>query len=157
MRLAVPFEAALLGCVLAGSAVAADDTVAVDGHAEHKLQLSVVDLKAMPQSAVDVTFETGHGPQSGHYAGALLWDVIQKAGITDEPGAKAKHHLQHALIVTGRDGYAVAVSVGEIDPDFANKTVILVDDGAGKGVRLIVPGDRKGGRDVRDVVRIEIE
>jgi hypothetical protein len=153
MRLAL--AAALL--VLAGSAVAAEPAVDVNGHAEHTLHLTVADLKALPQVSADVSFETGHGQQSAHYTGALLWDVIEKAGITDEPGTKAKHHLQHAVLVTGRDGYAVAVAIGEIDPDFENKTILLVDDGAEKGLRLIVPGDKKGGRAVRDVVRIEIE
>ena len=153
MRLAL--AAALFG--LAGSAYAAEPAVDVNGHAEHALHLTAADLKALPQASADVSFETGHGQESAHYTGALLWDIVGKAGITDEPGAKAKHHLQHALLVTGRDGYAVAVAIGEIDPDFENKTVLLVDDGAEKGLRLVVPGDKKGGRAVRDVVRIEIE
>ena len=153
MRLAL--AAALLA--LAGSAYAAEPAVDVNGHAEHVLHLTAADLKALPQVSADVSFETGHGQESAHYTGALLWDIVGKAGITDEPGAKAKHHLQHALLVTGRDGYAVAVAIGEIDPDFENKTVLLVDDGAEKGLRLVVPGDKKGGRAVRDVVRIEIE
>lgn len=153
MRLAL--AAALFG--LAGSAYAAEPAVDVNGHAEHVLHLTAADLKALPQVSADVGFETGHGQESAHYTGALLWDIVGKAGITDEPGAKAKHHLQHALLVTGRDGYAVAVAIGEIDPDFENKTVLLVDDGAEKGLRLVVPGDKKGGRAVRDVVRIEIE
>jgi hypothetical protein len=149
--------AALFGLALAGTAGAAEPGVDVGGHAEHTLHLGAADLKALPQASADFSFETGHGQQSDHYTGALLWDVVQKAGITDEPGAKAKHHLQHAVIVTGRDGYAVAVAIGEIDPDFENKTILLVDDGAEKGIRLIVPGDKKGGRAVRDVVKIEIE
>ena len=153
MRLAL--AAALFG--LAGSAYAAEPAVDVNGHAEHVLHLTAADLKALPQVSADVSFETGHGQESAHYTGALLWDIVGKAGITDEPGAKAKHHLQHALLVTGRDGYAVAVAIGEIDPDFENKTVLLVDEGAEKGLRLVVPGDKKGGRAVRDVVRIEIE
>jgi hypothetical protein len=155
VRLAL--AAALLGLVLAGGAGAADPGIDVGGHAEHALHLTASDLKALPQASADVSFETGHGQQSGHYTGALLWDVVQKAGIADAPGAKAKHHLQHAVLVTGRDGYEVAVAIGEIDPDFENKTVLLVDDGAEQGIRLIVPGDKKGGRAVRDVVRIEIE
>lgn len=153
MRLAL--AAALFG--LAGGAYAAEPAVDVNGHAEHALHLTAADLKALPQASADVSFETGHGQQSAHYTGALLWDVVEKAGVADEPGAKAKHHLQHAVLVTGRDGYAVAVAIGEIDPDFENKTILLVDDGAEKGFRLIVPGDKKGGRAVRDVVRIEIE
>ena len=149
---------AVLGLALAGQA-AADDApgIAVAGHAEHPLRLGLPDLKALPQHAVDVTFESAHGQQSGHYGGALLWDVVQKAGIAEAPDSKAKHHLQHALLVTGRDGYTVAVAVGEIDPDFEGKTIILTDDGGPGGIRLIVPGDKHGGRDVRDVVRIEVQ
>jgi hypothetical protein len=153
VRLAL--AAVLLG--LASAAVAAEPGIDVGGHAEHVLHLSAADLKALPQASADVSFETGHGQQSGHYTGALLWDVLEKAGITDEPGAKVKHHLQHAVLVTGRDGYAVVIAVGEIDPEFENKTVLLVDDGAEQGIRLIVPGDKRGGRSVHDVVRVEIE
>jgi hypothetical protein len=143
--------------LIAGAAAAAEPGIEIGGHAEHTLHLNAADLKALPQVTADVSFETGHGQQSGHYSGALLWDVVDKAGITDAPDAKAKHHLQHAVLVTGRDGYAVAVAIGEIDPDFENKTILLVDEGAEKGIRLVVPGDKKGGRAVRDVVKIEIE
>jgi len=131
--------------------------VAIDGHVEHALQLTIADLRAMPQQAIDVTFTSGKGPQSDHFTGALLWDVVQKAGIADGADAVAKHHLQHVVLVSGRDGYTVAVSIGEIDPAFEGKSVILVDDDADKGVRLVVPGDKRGGRNVRDVVRIDIE
>ena len=154
MRLAA---AVLVGLIWAGQAGAAEPALDVAGHAEHTLHLTAADLKALPQAAADISFETGHGQESAHYAGALLWDVVEKVGITDEPGAKAKHHLQHALLVTGRDGYQVAVAIGEIDPEFENKTVLLVDDGPEKGIRLVVPGDKHGGRAVRDVVKIEIE
>jgi hypothetical protein len=143
--------------VLGTTAHAAEPGIEVGGHAEHALHLNEADLKALPQVTADVSFETGHGQQSGHYSGALLWDVVDKAGITDAPGANAKHHLQHAVLITGRDGYEVAVAIGEIDPDFENKTILLVDEGAEKGIRLVVPGDKKGGRAVRDVVKIEIE
>ena len=158
MKRAGLLAAALLGiAAMAGAAPDAAKPITVDGHAEHTLQLGLDDLKALPQNTIDVTFTTGHGLQTGHFTGALLWDVIQKAGIVDEAGAKAKHHLQHTLLVTGRDGYAVAVSLGEIDPEFEGKTVLLTDDNAAEGVRLVVPGDKAGGRSVRDVVRIEIE
>jgi hypothetical protein len=140
-----------------GAAPPSAGSITIDGHVEHALQLTIDDLRAMPQQAIDVTFTSGKGSQSDHFTGALLWDVVQKAGITDGADAAAKHHLQHALLVTGRDGYTVAVSIGEIDPAFEGKSVILADDDADKGVRLVVPGDKQGGRNVRDVVRIEIE
>jgi hypothetical protein len=129
--------------------------LAITGHVEHELHLSAAELGQLPQTAVDVSFQTGHGPQSGHFTGPLLWDVVQKAGITDEAGSKVKHHLQHAVLAISSDGYTVAIAIGEIDPDFEGKSVILaLDDG---GVRLIVPQDELGGRDVHDVVRIEVD
>ena len=148
---------AIAALALGAADALAPDAMTVDGHAEHVLHLTLAQLKAMQQHELDISFETGHGPQSGHYAGALLWDVVQQAGIVDEPSAKAKHHLQHALRVTGRDGYVVAVALGEIDPDFEGKTVILGEDSEAGRIRLIVPGDKHGGRNVRDVVRVEIE
>ncbi|HEX4081153.1 MAG TPA: hypothetical protein VHX61_19995 [Rhizomicrobium sp.] len=47
------------------------------------------------------------------------------------------------------------------NPDFEGKNVILAYAKDGKlapadGIRLIVPGDHHGGRDVRDVVTIEV-
>jgi hypothetical protein len=129
--------------------------IEIAGHVEHELHLSAAELGQLPQTAVDVSFMTGHGPQSGHFSGPLLWDVVQKAGITDEAGSKVKHHLQHMVLAIGSDGYRVAIAIGEIDPEFEGKSVILaLGDG---GVRLIVPQDKLGGRDVHDVVRLEVE
>jgi hypothetical protein len=141
-----------------GAAAGADPPagIALSGHVEHELRLTIADLRALPQTGIDVSFQTGHGPESGHFTGALVWDVVQKAGITDTAGPKSRHHLQHAVLVSGRDGYTVALSVGELDPDFEGKQAILTVDGA-DGARLIVPGDKKGGRDVRDVVAIEVD
>ncbi len=155
-RLAV--ACSLLGLAIPALAGSVSGTgIAVGGHVEHALHLTITELNAMPRHSVDVAFETSHGPQSGHFSGALLWDLVEKSGIAEGSGTKSKHHLQHAVLITGRDGYAVTVSVGEIDPDFEGKSVILADDDAAKGARLIVPGDKHGGRDVRDVVSIDIE
>ncbi|HLY59051.1 MAG TPA: molybdate ABC transporter substrate-binding protein, partial [Stellaceae bacterium] len=111
--------------------------VAIAGKVAHPATLTPADLAAMKQVSVDVSFATGHGQESGHYTGALLWDVVDKAGFADSDG---RHHLRLSIVVTGRDGYAVALSVGEISPDFEAKQVILAADGK-DGIRLIVPGD----------------
>ena len=87
--------------------------------------------------------------------------MLSNAGIVDQGGKSA--HLHHTIIVTGRDGYAVALALGEIDPKFENKSVILAYAKDGQpldpsmGIRLIVPGDQHGGRSVRDVVKIELQ
>jgi hypothetical protein len=63
---------------------------------------------------VDVTFETDQGEKSGRYTGVLLWSLIEKAGLADVSAKNAA--LRHTLLITGRDGYAVALAVGEVDP-----------------------------------------
>jgi hypothetical protein len=106
---------------------------------------------------VDVEMESHHGKQSGHFTGAALVDILKDAGVTDAP-AKGSH-LTHVLIVHGGDGYTVAVAMGEIDPEFEGKQVIVAysKDGQPDNPRLIVPGDHKAGRSVHDVVEIEVK
>jgi hypothetical protein len=65
------------------------------------------------------------------------------------------------VAITGRDGYAVALAVGELDPHYEGKSVILAYAGGEPPAsiaarRLVVPGDKHGGRSVRDVTSIEV-
>jgi hypothetical protein len=134
-------------------------TPVLQGAVEQRLVLDDTLLKSLPAVSVDVTFETGEGKKSGHYTGVLLWSLIEKAGLIDEPGKNSA--LKHTLIVTGRDGYVVALAVGELDPHYEGKSVILAYAGgepltSNTALRLIVPGDVHGGRSVRDVLTIEV-
>ena len=158
-----PLVVALVLAAGIGLAFAADrpssGVLLIDGQIVHPTRLSADDLKTLPETDLDVTFMTGHGQESGHYAGALLWTVLDQAGLADTQG---KHpDLHHSLIATGRDGYTIAFSFGEIDPDFGNKTVIVAYAKDGKplgadGLQLVVPGDKHGARDIRDLVHIEV-
>jgi len=134
--------------------------IAISGRVQHPQILSPGDLQRLPPTQVQISFVTGHGTETGAYTGALLWTVLDNAGLVDEPGRNAR--LRHTFLVSGRDGYAVALSEAELDPDFEGKQVILAyaKDGkpldAGDGIRLIVPNDRHGGRAVRDVAEVAV-
>jgi DMSO/TMAO reductase YedYZ molybdopterin-dependent catalytic subunit len=152
--------------VFAGAAVpaVADDTapaVAIAGQVQHPVTLTISDLQKLPRSSVSISFETDHGAESAAYAGALLWTVLANAGPIDAPGKNAK--LRHTYLVTGDDGYAVSLSEGELDPNFEGKSVLLAYEKDGKpldsasGIRLVVPGDKHGGRAVHNVVRIDVQ
>jgi hypothetical protein len=59
-------------------------------------------------------------------------------------------------------GYTAVFALAELSPQFTGRPIQLADhlNGApipGGSVRLIVPGERRAGRSVRDVVRIDIE
>ena len=82
-----------------------------------------------------------------------------KDGAVDP--AKPRRQAGQTVLVTGQDGYAAALAIGEISPDFEGKAVILAESMNGQPLgsshlRLVIPGDRKGARDVRDVVRITV-
>ena len=138
-----------------------DAALTIAGLVQHPLRLTLSELRQLPPTTVDVSFMTSHGQEHAAYTGVSLWLLIERAGIADEAGTN-HHHLQHSLLVSGRDGYAVALSVGELDPNFEGKAVILAyarDDQLfpENGIRLVVPGDQKGGRSVRDVVSVELK
>ena len=130
----------------------------IDGP-DASLVLSPQMLAALPAVSLDVSFGTGKGPVHAHFAGPLLWTVLVKAGAVDL--AKPRRQAGQTILVTGKDGYTAALAIGEISPDFEGKSVILAEsmDGqalSGGHLRLIIPGDRRGARDVSNVVRIAV-
>jgi hypothetical protein len=105
-------------------------TVVISGSAGSALNFSETDLRALPATEVTVSFETSHGLEQGTFRGVLLWSLLSKAGITDAPAKSS--HLAHTISVEGRDGYKVALSIGEVDPKFEGKSVIVAYDRDGK-------------------------
>lgn len=157
----ITLAAFALSAVAVAADVSAPSGITVGGQVQSTLKLSIDDLRKMPATDVDVTYTTHHGQETGKFTGVLLWTVLEKAVMVDGAGKGAM--LRHVITVTGRDGYAVVLAAGELAPDFANKAVILAYARDGKplkpeeGVRLIVPGDKRAGRAVRDVVAIDVK
>ncbi len=126
----------------------------------HAQVFTMDQLHAMPACHVEASFTTMHGQDHHTWTGALLWDIVTKAGLRDEPGRRTT--MRHTITVTGQDGYAAAFAIGEIDPTLEGKQVVVAyreDDKPGNlpTLRLIVPGDKHGARDVHDVVGVEVK
>jgi hypothetical protein len=56
----------------------------------------------------------------------------------------------------------VVISTGEIAPNFGGKPAIIAYQRDGEelgeqGLRAVMPGDRRGGRYVHDVVEVEVK
>ena len=148
-----------LAPVLAQSSIPAS-SVAVEGHVAHPGPLTLDQLKALPPVTVSLTFQTDHGPATGTWTGALLLDIVKQAQPLDNDTGKSAP-LQHTILARGRDGYAVALAIGEIDPRFGGKQVIVAYQQGGKPMenqtfRLVVPGDAHGGRSVNDLIALTI-
>jgi DMSO/TMAO reductase YedYZ molybdopterin-dependent catalytic subunit len=140
----------------------AGQTLEITGLVDHPLTLTVADLEKLTTQSVDVTFKSGQGDQAHSYTGALLSDVIALASPTYDADVK-NQSLHRYLVITANDGYEVVISMGEIDPGFGNQPYLLAweQDGAALTgtdgpVRLVTPGDIKGGRYVTGVIKIEV-
>ena len=115
--------------------------------------LSLASLRAMP--AIPATVH-GEGGAAEQFSGPTLWSVLQQAGVVQSNFHK---RVDQVVTITGLDGYSVSLAMGEIDPEFENKHVILATmrDGAALDVpRLAVPEDKRPARSVRDVASISV-
>ncbi|HWJ74502.1 MAG TPA: hypothetical protein VNX29_15185 [Kaistia sp.] len=143
--------AGLVIAALAGPARATDPVL--DGAVKAAVPLTSALLSTLPAREIDLSYQTSKGIESGHYRGVLLWTLVERAGLQPLPDKNGE--IRRTLLITGRDGYAAALALGEIDPQYEGKAVLLSVEKDGT-LHLLVPGDQHGGRNVRDVVRIEI-
>jgi len=117
-------------------------------------------MAALKPITQNIAFMTDHGEQQTEWTGPLLWDVLVASGAIES--IKPGEQVRLTVRVTGADGYSAVIALAEIAPQFAGRPIQLADhmDGAllpDHALCLIVPGDRRGGRSVRDVIRIDID
>lgn len=134
--------------------------LSLTGKVVHPQQFTVDKLRALSSKQVQVSFQSERGEQKASFTGVPLWTLIGEAGgLVDTERAAQLHHT---VKLTATDGYWVVISTGEISPDFGGKPAMIAyqrDDEApgAKGFWLVMPGDKRGGRDVHDVVTIDVE
>jgi DMSO/TMAO reductase YedYZ molybdopterin-dependent catalytic subunit len=123
----------------------------ISGEVQNPVTYDEESLGALPHSTENVTFLTKTGPQTGSFQGVLLWDLLTKAGIKSDPSRDGQFQY---IEVTSTDCYQVVLALGEIDPGFGGEQVLVADGENGSPLgsdtgfaRLIVPGDKFGGRD----------
>jgi DMSO/TMAO reductase YedYZ molybdopterin-dependent catalytic subunit len=143
-----------------GSAPHAGAGVALEGKLKHPQSLDLEALRRLPTEQAQVSFQSERGTTTASYIGVRLWAVLAAAGGIDDDEKGAE--LRHVIKITGRDGYIVVLSTGEIAPDFGGNPALIAyqrdNEPLGEaGLRLVIPGDKRGGRNVRDVVAITVE
>jgi DMSO/TMAO reductase YedYZ molybdopterin-dependent catalytic subunit len=133
----------------------------LDGAVAHPVTIGLNDRRAAPSGRLEVTFVSGTAPVSDTYRGVLLADLLAQA-VVDVDASRKNDILSKYVVVTGSDFYQVVIPVGDVLADFggqpilvayANSAGLLTIDGM---ARLVVPGDKKGGRYVSNIARIEV-
>jgi len=140
----------------------AGDAVTITGLVQHSGPLTVEQATQLGSESVEVQFQSSKGSEQHRYTGVRLWSVLQHVGLRLDANRK-NDQLRKYVVVTAKDRYEVLIGLGEIDPNFGARPILLAweEDGArlsgDRGpFRLVVPGDVRGGRYVTGVVRIEV-
>jgi DMSO/TMAO reductase YedYZ molybdopterin-dependent catalytic subunit len=150
--------ATLVALWLIAPAAAQSPALSLEGKVKTPQRWSLDDLRKMPAEHADVTYQTEKGPVTASFTGVLLWSLIEAAGGIDDPAKGAA--VRHAIRITASDGYVVVTSTGEISPDFGNKGTLVAYERDGKPLadfRIVMPGDKHGGRNIHDIVTIAVE
>ena len=169
--MAVSNRAALaLACVLSlgygvgGStdlAVAADDdpVVAVQGDVERPVRLKASDLAKMPRQSVKAK---DHDGKESVFEGIPVALALEKAGVKLGQSLRGEAHAAY-LLVEAADGYRVVFALPEVDESFSDRVILLADRQDGKPLnahkgpfQIIVPGEKKHGRWVRQVTALTV-
>ena len=133
-------------------------SVTVDGGNGKTIVLTAADLAALPQYTVEAT---DHGAPA-KFKGALLTDILAKVEVPTGEKLRGKL-LTEYLLVEAADGYRVVIALPEFDAGFTDRKIYLATERDGKPlgekegpVRLVVPGDKRPARWVRQVTALKI-
>lgn len=162
------FQVLLCGCLLSMSILlpAADRVPAPQG--ADVAAVVRVTVPGSPTTALDpaalvrtqVTAAV-HDDAPAQWEGIALVDVLRNAGAPLDQRLRGRA-LSAFVRVTAADGYRVVFSLAELDAAFGNTVVVLADRRDGKPLtgdgpyRLVVPGDKRAGRWLRNVATIEL-
>lgn len=109
-----------------------------------------------------VLMAKAHDEKVHRYTGVALADVLAKAGIGLGDSVKKKIITSY-IIVTAADNYKAIYTLPEIDPIFANRTIILANRVDKQPLpegyapyQIIVPGEKKHARWMRQVKSIQL-
>jgi len=133
-------------------------TFSVNGDVATPLTLKSEDLAAMPRETVSIAEEDG---AKIVYEGVPLAEILKRAGA---PLGKLRGKaLASYVVAKARDGYQVVFALGELDADFGNAKIFVVDKRDGKPLfgyqgpfRLVCPNDKAGARSVRMLETLEV-
>lgn len=137
------------------------DVLVLRGDARHTpVALSQADFRAMPHTTI--TVRNSHTNADESYSGVLLVTLL---GMVNAPiGKEMKNEgLSSYLIASGLDGYAVVLSLAEVDPNFRDGHVLVADARNGLSLgksgpfQLIVPEDKRPARWVHNLVSISLQ
>src|ERR1700722_7396027 len=95
----------------------------VSGEVPTHLELSIVDIAALPRQTIHVTDDKGAQVE---YGGVTVAEILRKAGAPLGKELKGPN-LAVGVVAGAPDGYRVLFSLTEFDPAFSDRVILLAD------------------------------
>lgn len=150
---------ALLCTLCAGLVFAQAPAIAISGDIPAPLTLTAADLAQMPRDTAAIPNPRG---EKVVYEGVSLREILKKAGTPQGKDLRGKA-LTTYVLAKARDGYQMMFTLGEIDEQFGNESILVADKRDGKPLegnqgpfRLVCPNDKEGARSVRMLESLQI-
>jgi len=138
--------------------LAVGEDLKLRGLGGQSVTISPTELAALPHVTLTLSAEG----KTHTYAGVPIAYLLQRIGAPSGKALKGAD-LSDVVLVTAKDGYAVALALADTDPLVRKDQILLADQADGapmpNGVgpyRLVVEGDQRGARMARMVVSIEV-
>ena len=133
--------------------------VEVGGDVAHPHAWTAAEFAKLPQVTVRAK---GHDGVESAFQGVPLIELLAKAGVPTGKELRGKA-LSLSVVVEATDGYRVVFALAELDREFTDRVILLADRRDDKPLpaqtgplQVIVPGEKKHARWVRQVVRIKV-
>jgi len=135
------------------------DTIRIGGEVKNAFALTAGDIAALPHRSVSVADEK-NGTEV--YQGVPVVELLRRAGAPLGSELRGPE-MRLYVLVKAHDGYAAVFALPEFDAGFTDRVILLADCrqghalGAVEGpLRLVVPGEKRRARWVRQVTEIEV-
>ena len=133
--------------------------LAVAGDVPKPLKLTAAEFWRLPRQAVRAKDRDG---KEAEFEGVPLVEVLKAAGVKFGQELRGPA-LATYLVVEASDHYRAVFALPELDPAFTDRVILLADRREGKPLagnegplRVIVPGEKRHSRWVRQVVALRI-
>ncbi len=142
-----------------GAAQAAPVVLKVHGEVSPPLSLTAAELGRLPRQSVTAK---AHDGRESRYEGVALIDLLKKAGLPTGNDLRGKAVALY-VVVEAADGYGAVFALPELDSSFTDRVTLLADRRDGQPLtshegpfQIVVPGEKKHARWVRQVIALRI-
>lgn len=133
--------------------------IRVAGEVPHPLELTSAEFAKLPRQTLSAK---AHDGKESQYEGVSLLALLAKAGVPTGKDLRGPA-MAYYVVAEAADGYRASFAIAELDSTFTDRVVLLANHRDGKPLsaregpfQMIVPGEKKHARWVRQVIRLKV-